>query len=115
MYRARKKSKKYKIWLALTKRRLKALDEANSILEAKKKSNDYFAFADLNCRLRVKLDGEFHYFGNMHELRSPVNNTEGEDGDEDDGNDGQPENEEEQDESVTEEIDDKIWYQTGRT
>ena len=82
VYRARKKSKKYKIWLDLTKRRLKTQDEANSILEAKEKSDDCFVFADVNCRLCVKLDGEFHNFGNLDELRNLVNDTEGENGDE---------------------------------
>ena len=108
VYRARKKSSKYKIWLDLTKRRLKTLDEANSILEAEEKSDDCFAFADVNCRLCVKLDGEFHYFGNLDELRSLVNNIEGEIGDEVAGNIGQAEDdkdaesEEELDESVAE-------------
>ena len=60
----------------------RAHDEANSILEAKEKSDDCFAFADVNCRLCVKLDGEFHYFGNLDELRNLVNDTEGENGDE---------------------------------
>ena len=111
-YRARKKSKKYKIWLDLNKRRLKALDEANSIFGAKEKSDDCFAFADVNCRLCVKLDGEFHYCGNLDEQTSLVDNTEGEIGDEVAGNIGQAEDdedaesEEEFDESVTEVADD---------
>ena len=85
---------------------LALLSKDNSILEAKEKSYDYFALADVNCRLCVKLDGEFHCFGTLDELRSLVSNTEGKDGDEEDGNDGQAENEEEaeseeeQDESV---------------
>ena len=89
---------------------MKTLDEANSILEAKEKSDDCFAFADVNCRLCVKLDGEFHYFGNLDELRNLVNDTEGENGDEvveDDGqakDDGQAEDDE--DTESEEELDD---------
>ena len=70
VYRSKKESKKYKVWLNFTKRRLKFLNEANELLEAKGKSGDCFAFADANCRLCVKLDGDFHYFGNLNELKT---------------------------------------------
>ena len=59
VYRARKNSKKVKICLDLTKSNLDSIIRANERLKG---NENNFAFADVNCRLCLKLDGEFKYF-----------------------------------------------------
>lgn len=60
VYKARKKSEKYKIRLDLTRKRIKIIGRTNDILRAKKIKG--FTFADVNCRLCLKLEDGFHYF-----------------------------------------------------
>ena len=57
VHRARKNSKKVKIHLDLTKSNLDLIIRANEKL---KENDENFAFADVNCRLCLKLDGEFN-------------------------------------------------------
>lgn len=97
VYKARKTSKGPKIRLDLTKQRLKIIGKINDTLKAKN-IKDSFAFADINCRLCVKLNGEFHYMNDeidfmklMDEI-DPVNISEGEDeGEEEAGDEGEDE------------------------
>lgn len=65
IYKARKNTKKFKVRLDLTYRRAKLIQCANEWLE---KEEDSFAFADLNCRLCVKLNDDFRYFNTKDEL-----------------------------------------------
>ena len=68
VYRARKKAKKVKIHLDLTKRRLDLLILANSILKAHPEKEGY-AFADINCRLRVKIGEKYSFFDSEDQFR----------------------------------------------
>ena len=61
LYKARKYAPNYRIYLDLTKPRKALLDDANKWIKERRLANCY-AFADVNCRLCVKLDREFHYF-----------------------------------------------------
>ncbi len=65
VYRARKKSDKFKVHLDLTHRKVKLLEKANTWLKDKK---ECFAFADINCRPCLYLDGDYEYFNDEHEL-----------------------------------------------
>ena len=65
VYRARKNAKKVKIHLDLTKSNLDLLIRANERLKG---NDENFAFADVNCRLCLKLDGEFKYLETEHEF-----------------------------------------------
>ena len=65
VYKARKASKKIKIRLVLTHKRVKLLQKANGLLE---NVNGCFAFADINCRLCLKLNDEYRYFSTETEL-----------------------------------------------
>ena len=65
VYKARKASKKVKIRLDLTHKRVKLLQKANGLLE---NVNGCFAFADINCRLCLKLNDEYRYFSTETEL-----------------------------------------------
>ena len=65
VYRARKSAKKVKIHLDLTKSNLDLIIRANERLKG---NDENFAFADVNCRLCLKLDGEFKYFETEHEF-----------------------------------------------
>ena len=65
MYRAGKASKKYKIRLDLTRKRLSTLINANKSLDGR--SNAY-VFADINFRLCLKLGERLHFFDNEQEL-----------------------------------------------
>ena len=76
MYRARKRSKKVKIHLDLTKRRLDLLILANSIMKAHPRGNGY-AFADITCRLRVKIGEKYKFFDSEDELKHIRKDNEG--------------------------------------
>ena len=76
VYRARKRSKKVKIHLDLTKRRLDLLILANSIMKAHPRGNGY-AFADINCRLRVKIGEKYKFFDSEDELKHILKDNEG--------------------------------------
>ena len=56
----RESIKRSKIHPDLTTQRLNAIRKMNDSLKAKN-MQDSFAFADIKCRLCVKLNGEFHY------------------------------------------------------
>ena len=64
-YRARKNAKKVRVRLDLTRRRMKLLEKANTWLGD---NDENFAFADINCRLCIRLEGEFHYFKDENAL-----------------------------------------------
>ena len=59
VFRARKNTRKVRIKLDLTRKRVKLLEQANGMLD---ETDGFFAMADVNCRLCVKLDDGFHYF-----------------------------------------------------
>ena len=61
VYRARKRCSNYKMKLDLTKRRINTIQKAMSFLEEKGLG---FAFADMNCRLSVKIGDTFEHFNN---------------------------------------------------
>ena len=65
VYRARKKSEKFKVHLDLTHRKVKLLEKVNTWLKDK---NECFAFADINCRPCLFMDGDYEYFNDEHEL-----------------------------------------------
>ena len=65
VFKARKATKKYKIRPDLTHRRVKLLQKANGLLA---NSNDCFAFADINCRLCLKLKDKYRYFSTETQL-----------------------------------------------
>ena len=83
VYRARKKAKKVKIHLDLTKRRLDLLILANSILKAHPEREGY-AFADINCRLRAKIGEKYSFFDSEDQFRDLLEEEEV------DGSDGTP-------------------------
>ena len=66
VYRARKKAQSHRIKLDLTHARSEAIQNANILL--KSKGNNYFAFADINCRVCAKLGEEFYYFSDQNDL-----------------------------------------------
>ena len=65
VYRARKKTEKFRVRLDLTYRRAKILERASELLKGKK---GCFVFADVNCRLTLYLDDKYHSFSNEREL-----------------------------------------------
>ena len=67
VYRARKASQKYKIHLDITKHRLRLMEKAKDLLNETEKRNS-FAFADVNCRMCLKLDDKYHYFETEEDL-----------------------------------------------
>ena len=64
VYRARKNAKKVKIHLDLTKSTLDLSIRANERLKG---NDENFAFADVTCRLCLKVDGEFKYVETEHD------------------------------------------------
>eukprot|EP00112_Aurelia_sp_Birch-Aquarium-sp1_P021227 Seg5655.2 transcript_id=Seg5655.2/GoldUCD/mRNA.D3Y31 product="hypothetical protein" protein_id=Seg5655.2/GoldUCD/D3Y31 len=71
VYRARRKAATAKL-LDLTKQRLRLLQKAKDLVEARKDILDY-AFADINCSLAVKLkNGNFVYFTSIEGLKSKL-------------------------------------------
>lgn len=69
VYRARKNTKKYRIRLDLTKERLKIMEKAKDLLkDMGRASESCYVFSDVNCRMCLKCDGKFQYFGNTNEL-----------------------------------------------
>ena len=67
VFNARNVTKKSKIRLDLTHRGVKLLQKANGLLA---NSNDCFAFADINCRLCLKLKDKYRYFLPSHSCLS---------------------------------------------
>eukprot|EP00112_Aurelia_sp_Birch-Aquarium-sp1_P026640 Seg96.2 transcript_id=Seg96.2/GoldUCD/mRNA.D3Y31 product="hypothetical protein" protein_id=Seg96.2/GoldUCD/D3Y31 len=65
VYRARKKTEKFKVRLDLTYRRAKILERASELLKGKK---GCFVFADVNCRLTLFIDDKYNSFSNEQEL-----------------------------------------------
>ena len=68
-YRARKNTKKFRVRLDLTRKKMKLLEKANTWLGD---NDENFAFADINCRLCIRLDGEFHYFKDENKLKDII-------------------------------------------
>ena len=73
VYRARKKSKKVQIHLDLAKSNLDLIIRANERL----KGNDN-NFADVNCRLCLKLDDELKYFESESEFLNLIGQSQSE-------------------------------------
>lgn len=72
LYRARKRNKKFNIFLDITKTRLNVLDEARKNI--KKNSRVDFVFADINCNLVAKLkNGSFKFFYDVNSFLKIVN------------------------------------------
>ena len=69
VYRARKKCPKYRIKLDLTKRRIDIIQKVTSFLKEKEFG---FAFADVNCRLSVKIGDVFEHFNSEEDLMDIV-------------------------------------------
>ena len=69
VYRARKNASEAKIRLDLTKRRLNLLIVANEVL---KQHKDWYAFADVNCRTRVKIGEKYSSFESKEELEKLI-------------------------------------------
>ena len=65
VFRARKKTRKVRISMDLTRRRIKLLEQANNMLDG---VGNCYTMADVNCRLHVKLDDGFHAFETETEL-----------------------------------------------
>ena len=66
VFRARKDARKVIIKLDLTRKRIKLLEQANDMLD---ETDGFFAMADVNCRLCLKLDDGFHYFETETDLK----------------------------------------------
>lgn len=66
VFRARKNTRKVRIKLDLTRKRIKLLEQANDLLD---ETDGFFAMADVNCRLCLKLDDGFHYFETETDLK----------------------------------------------
>eukprot|EP00795_Rhopilema_esculentum_P004267 gene4268-20464_t len=69
VYRARKKCPKYSIKLDSTKRRIDIIQKVTSFLKEKELG---FAFADVNCRLSVKIGDVFEHFNSEEDLMDIV-------------------------------------------
>ena len=67
IYRARSKAGNVKIRLDLTRKKLSLLNAANTIL---KDYNGHYAFADVNCRIRVKINDKFFSISSIEELNT---------------------------------------------
>ena len=84
VYRARKKSTKYKIRLDLTKEKMKFLATANDMLKSNGKAEEgSFVFADVNCRPCLKLVDDFKYFASEKEMLRFISNLDKEEEDND--------------------------------
>ena len=84
VYRARKKSAKYKIRLDLTKEKMKFLATANDMLKSNGKAEEgSFVFADVNCRPCLKLVDDFKYFASEKEMLRFISNLDKEEEDDD--------------------------------
>ena len=85
VYKARKISQSYKFRLDLTRKRIKIIGRTNDILRANNIKG--YTFADVNCRLCLKLEDGFHYFEDDEEFMDLIKDwkKEGEDDDEDGG------------------------------
>ena len=95
VYRARKNSDKYRIRLDLTKEHLKIMGKANDLLkDMGRASESCYVFSDVNCRMCLKYDGNFQYFGNTNELLSFIKSMESTE-DQGNGKDASDESEEE--------------------
>ena len=70
VYQARKKAKNLRFKLDLTRNRFNIIEKANVML--KLKGQCFYAFADINCRLCARIDEEFHYFSDMNDLVSEL-------------------------------------------
>lgn len=70
-YRNRKVLEGINVQLDLTSSRYKLLKDANSLVHASEKAS--YVYADINCRLKVKLDdGSHHYFDSLEALSSII-------------------------------------------
>ena len=67
IYRARSKAGNVKIRLDLTRKKLSLLNAANTIL---KDYNGHYAFADVNCRIRVKINDKFFSISSIEDLNT---------------------------------------------
>lgn len=69
VYRARKEAKSVKFRLDLTKKRFSLLLKANEML---KPHAGWYAFSDVNCRLKAKIADEFKFFDTEEELANLI-------------------------------------------
>ena len=69
VYRARKKIKSVKFRLDLTKPRLNLLTSANNFL---KNYKNFYAFADINLRMRAKIGNSFSFLDSISDLLSRI-------------------------------------------
>ena len=69
VYRARKNCAKYKVKLDLTKKKVDTIEKISEFLTRKKLG---FAFADVNCRLCVKIGEEFHHINSEDDLHDII-------------------------------------------
>ena len=67
IYRARSKAGNVKIQLNFTRKKLTLLNAANTIL---KDYDGHYAFADVNCRIRVKINDKFFSIPLIEELNT---------------------------------------------
>ena len=67
IYRARSKAGNVKIQLDLTRKKLTLLNAANMIL---KDYDGHYAFADVNCRIRVNINNKFFSISSIEELNT---------------------------------------------
>ena len=65
VYRARKNCAKYRVKLDLTKRRINTIEKISKFLTRKMLG---FAFADIYCRLCMKIGDEFHHINSEDDL-----------------------------------------------
>ena len=75
VYRARKKSAKYKVCLDLTKEKMNFIATANDMLKSNGKADEgSFVFTDINCRPCLKLIDDFKYFSSEKEMLRFISN-----------------------------------------
>ena len=75
LYKKRKECN-HKIHLDLTKKRLKLLNDARTLIENSFSNVDY-VFADINCNIVAKLkNGPYKFFNNMDDFHEFDNNDE---------------------------------------
>ena len=70
IYKAQETSSRYKITLDLTKRCIERLNKAYESLE---KQNNSLAFVDINCRICLSQNGDYHYFSDLNDLDKLTN------------------------------------------
>ena len=69
VHRATKSCAKYKIKLDLTKKKVNTIEKVSKFLRRKKLG---FAFAEVICRLCVKIGEEFHHINSEDDLHDMI-------------------------------------------